>query len=272
MLEPDRSTARFSDSEADELIQYRQVSRLAVASLVLGALSPAALIHPFLWLAPTAAMAAGAGALWAIAADQSRLSGRKAALWGLALASLFGGCATARHYTHRQTLYQQADAFTQQWFELLRQNRLEEAYQLHMPLGVRAQIGSELRKPAANKASEQSREEDSPEEELDPTSMTAEPESLVDPRQEMDDFFGRPPLDTLVAHAKSGRLQLQRNKSQGREATGINVVQHYHFHYKEGGRPRTLPVEFCFKRSNVSRFGEADWWLEDVNEISDSAT
>ena len=37
MVEPDKSIARFSDSETQELVQYRRVSRLAVASLLLGA-------------------------------------------------------------------------------------------------------------------------------------------------------------------------------------------------------------------------------------------
>lgn len=263
MIERDISDPSFSDAEIQDLHQYRPVSRLSLVALLLGALSATALISPVFWAVPVAAIILVVAALRAITASESGLIGRKAALGALVLAMLFGGWAPARRFAHRQALYQQASVFAQQWLDLLREGRLEEVHELHLPFLIRRPRGVSLKEYyAENKEEEEDRREN----------MSPQPDRWVpSPHQALVEFFGAPPLNILVAHSRQGRLQLDRNESQQPTPEGDIIIQRYLFHYEDGGQPRSLPVRLFFQRAFNWRLGEARWQLETIADAGDAS-
>lgn len=72
---------------------YRPVSSLALAALVVGALSALALVSPFFFVVPLVAVALAMAALADVARDGATKAGRLAAVAGLALAIGFGAQA-----------------------------------------------------------------------------------------------------------------------------------------------------------------------------------
>jgi len=112
-----------------DVAEYRTVSGAAVGGLVLGLLSPAALVDPVAWCIPIAGLAVSGYALVRIRQNPTALTGRKAALWGLCLALCFAAAAADRCY-YRFRLRQEARQFAAMWFELLAAGRPERAFQL----------------------------------------------------------------------------------------------------------------------------------------------
>lgn len=124
---------RFSDISTDAVEDYRTVSRTAVFALVLGLLSPLALVHPLSWAIPWAGMLVAWQALHRIAQPNSMISGRTIALIGLFLTVLFGAWAPARHLTERKLLTGQAQQFAETWLDLVRDGSLQEAHRWMLP-------------------------------------------------------------------------------------------------------------------------------------------
>jgi hypothetical protein len=120
----------------DDQTSYRPVSGLAVASLVAGMLSAAALVNPFFWVVPL--LAAGLACLGL--ADVSRAgaekAGRIAALAGLALAVGFGAQSVSSTLTKRLITTARAHAATVMWIEALRDGRVADARAMCLPDAV----------------------------------------------------------------------------------------------------------------------------------------
>jgi hypothetical protein len=74
----------------DRTIDYRGVSGLAIAALVLGLLSPVAFVAPLLWSVPIFAIGFAWAAMHRIKAGGGELVGGNMALLGLLLAVLSG--------------------------------------------------------------------------------------------------------------------------------------------------------------------------------------
>ena len=199
-------------------------------------------------------------ALRVIGAPQSDLIGRKAAIFGLALAMLFGGWAPARRFTQRRLLYRQATVFVEQWLQVVRDGRLQEAYQMHVPYSVRGDIYEALQQPAGKPARRtlQRNQPSGPESE--------KPVLPVDPHVEMAEFLSKPAVATLVAHARDGRLRLRKNETQRRRRQLTVLVQHYVFEYEEGGQPQTLPLRIQLLRTlDPPPNRGAQWTLETIS-------
>ncbi|NUQ62885.1 MAG: hypothetical protein HUU20_10370 [Pirellulales bacterium] len=124
------SHAHLSEQPEEEIQPYRPVSGLAVAALVLGLLSLAAWIEPFLAVVSAIGILVGFGALRQIAGNASEMIGRKAALAGLCLSffSLIG--ATAAWYTYRVMVRHEAKQFAQQWFDLVFSKQTHKAFDM----------------------------------------------------------------------------------------------------------------------------------------------
>lgn len=106
MTQPEMQELRSEDAyDADELGQYRPVSGLAVAALLLGAASPAAFISPLLLAVPLVGAAVALIATAKIRSSHGGMTGINLARTGLVLAVLFG-VASATRLVVRDSLMQ----------------------------------------------------------------------------------------------------------------------------------------------------------------------
>ena len=112
---------------ACETIGYRPVSKIAMASAVVGLLSSLALMTPLLWILPLLGLALAIVGL----ADVTRLgaekAGRAAALLGLALSIGFGAQAVTAAVVSRTITQSRVRNVVSMWLDALRENRLADA-------------------------------------------------------------------------------------------------------------------------------------------------
>jgi hypothetical protein len=123
--------------EEARVVQYRAVSRAALAALALGIASAAALISPILVVVPLAAVVAGLVALRTIQAGGGLVVGRWLATAGICLALLLGSWGVVRHFSRQMALADQAIRLADGWLELVRRGQREAAHQLTLRAGER---------------------------------------------------------------------------------------------------------------------------------------
>lgn len=115
----ERETVAISD--------YRPVSPLAVAALVLGICSAMALVTRFAWVVPLVAAAVAIAALADLARPGTAKAGRLLALAGLALAVGFGAQAVTGAVVDRWITSHRAGAAARAWIDAVRDGRAAEA-------------------------------------------------------------------------------------------------------------------------------------------------
>jgi hypothetical protein len=111
----------------DDAPDYRPVSPLAVAALVLGCCSAVALVTPFAWFVPLVGIVTAVAALADLSRPAAPRVGRLPALAGLALAVGFGAQAVADAAVGRWIERSRAVATADAWIDAVRGGRLEEA-------------------------------------------------------------------------------------------------------------------------------------------------
>jgi hypothetical protein len=126
---------------------YRSVSGWAIAGLLLGILSAAAVVGPILWLIPVFASVVSAIGLFKIKHSEGQISGWGLALLGLLLAVFFGAAGPARSITRRIWLESRADRFAQAFVDLLEQNKPVAAHELTRPASARKPLVAETPDP-----------------------------------------------------------------------------------------------------------------------------
>jgi hypothetical protein len=119
--------------DADELGQYRSLSTLAIAAVVLGLCSPLALVAPILLAIPLLAIAVAGLALARIHASAASLTGRPLALAGIALGVVFAVAAPTHTYVRERLSIHHADESARRWLSLLSAGRIDEALELMTP-------------------------------------------------------------------------------------------------------------------------------------------
>lgn len=130
-MSPLSPSASSKPLDVEDLTEnYRAVSVLAVAGLILGLCSVVALIHPVLWLVPLAGVVTDCMALRQIAIASPPLLGRKAVLIGMALSLIFGIAAPIQYWAHRRALQADAIEVAAEFFTALRENRPDYALRL----------------------------------------------------------------------------------------------------------------------------------------------
>jgi hypothetical protein len=124
-------TPRPADESSErELAEYRALSPLAIVGLVLGLLSPVALLDPAAWCVPLLGIVISLIALRRIARDWQMLAGRGVAWTGLTLALLFAVAAPSDWLLYRYFLRREAVQFAQPWFQLLGTGQMHRAFLL----------------------------------------------------------------------------------------------------------------------------------------------
>jgi hypothetical protein len=137
MLDHPLDGPRLSDTPDSQLADYGALSGLAVAGLVAGLASPAAMLDPLLWIVPPVGMVLSGLALWRIRRQAPALAGRKAALVGLVLSIVFAVAAPADWLIYRRLLRGEARQFADLWFDALRQGQPQKAHQLTLDPNLR---------------------------------------------------------------------------------------------------------------------------------------
>jgi hypothetical protein len=110
-------------------LEYRSVEPWAIAGLVLGLLSPIALLSSVLWLTPLFGIAANALALRRLQQDGNR-AGRAAALAGLGLSVLFGVVPVAQMAADYMLLKDQPRELADRFLEYLQHDEPRKALML----------------------------------------------------------------------------------------------------------------------------------------------
>ncbi len=128
-------------SSADrDIVDYGRISGWALAAILLGLLSAAAIVGPILWFIPVMAAIVSIVAMRRIQASEHLLSGWYLALLGLLLAVFFGAAGPARTLSRQYLLQVRASHFAAKYLELLVQNQPLAAYQFTLSAGSRLVI------------------------------------------------------------------------------------------------------------------------------------
>jgi hypothetical protein len=112
---------------------YRPVSRLAVASAVVGLLASLSLMTPLLWIIPLVGVALAIAGLADVTRSGAEKAGKVAALAGLALSVGFGMQAVTTSLASRWIKEERARAVVHAWLDALRENRLTDAQSMLSP-------------------------------------------------------------------------------------------------------------------------------------------
>ncbi len=232
MSEVETERSRFSDSQDAEVTQYRVVSGLAVAGLLLALFAPLALAHPLLWAVPAAAILMSVVALRRIAAAAPAMIGRKAALVGLVLSVLFGAIACSEWLTFRRLIDRQARQFALQWFNTLRNGEPHKTYQLSNPPESRLPLDDKLWEHYA---------------------------PGTDARRNLEEYVRRSEIQSLLALGREAEARYYDTERIYRDT----VVQVYAVTWQEGGEKTSYFMRVTVERHPLPETGRTYWRLLD---------
>ena len=186
-------------------------------------------------------MALAAGALRSIQATQPRPLGRQAALWGVALATLFGSWGVTQDTVRQHLLYRQARQYAEQWFDLVRAGRVHEAHQLH--------LAQDARKPPG-------------------TSLSVLYESDRETRRAFDEMFAMGPSKQLLAMGKTSTAQFLRNESYEFDRSGSSTTEVIGLRFllagEVDGQKLSQPIVVTLNRKHVRHSENVSWELRSL--------
>ena len=258
----------FTSVEDETLTGYRPISRLAIASLLLGLLSAAALLHPLLWILPISAVILAAIAFRQTVSPASELRGTAFALTAISLGFLFGSLAVSWQFSFQAALDRQAREYSTAWLELVRQGRLQEAHQLTKHSAERLAPGVSLDEAYAQR--------EQPKSKIDPPAMAAngmegaDLESLMTESlaAQFGSFYAKPPLAKLIALDRTWKAQYRGSIGHSRlNQYTRDVAQWFVVSYQDHGQPQTMDVVVVVERTSVDR--EANWRISTVSDRRD---
>jgi hypothetical protein len=225
-----------------EVPEYRPLSALAIASLVLGLASVSALFYPLFWAVPLVAATCALLAMRQIRARPAELSGKTLAVIGLVLALLFVSWGATHHLVRRRTLLRHAEPIANEWLQRVLEGRQEEAHQMFLEPARRRPPGTDLKRYY--------REDD-------------------ETRRNMETMFLNPCLKPMVEHGEEGKLSLQRVAEVKREDGVDFVTLEYLYRYEEDGVPQGVRFHLRLTRYYEPSEGIAMWSLNDVFLVGD---
>jgi hypothetical protein len=129
-MRPSVPDVHITDSQDTEMAGYRALSGLAIAGLLLGIVTPLALLTPWLWILPLAGLILSASGLRRIARDPTALTGRKMAWTGLLISLVVAVAAPTDWLYYRWVLRNDARQFSSLWLRCLTHDEPHKAFQL----------------------------------------------------------------------------------------------------------------------------------------------
>lgn len=215
---------------------YRAPQPLAIMTLVLGCLSFLALLRTGLWVFPLVTLVLGVVSLRTLAANPERI-GRKAAWLGILLAAFFLTWAATYHYVRESWLVGHARQYADAWIELIQEQKLKEAHQLHVSRGKRAKAGSSLDEFYASERYAQS---------------------------DFEAFFDKVPLKELVQFAPRAQFVFDGSRDRLSDLYTERVVLRYLARYEDQGKQREMPLRVLMLRTIDQSTGDYFWEVEGV--------
>jgi len=234
---PDMPSERPHLHAADEpdVLDYRAISGLALLALSAGLGSSIAMMtSPPGWIIPLGGIALGIAALRRVERYAPVLLGRKAALAGLALSTVFLVAAPTAWFLYRRQVENEARQFGALWFDFLLKNEPHKALQL--------------------------REHPTSRQPLDDALWQFYPKHS-ESRGQLEGFLREKGIRTLLALGDKATVRYYDTESQealdNRDA--VHVVYAVTFHL--GGEPTTFFIGLSMDRVRVPATGRAYWRL-----------
>ena len=219
------------------LAEYRAVSRMAIFALLLGGASALTLIHPLLSIVPLAAIACSVVAVRAIATSDGQLVGKRLALAGLCLATLFLGWGLAQYTVRQAALVGQAQRVCDGWLALIRRGELQAAHQLMQPAGQRLSSKEALAKNY---------------------------EANEEARKNLQSFVSAAPIREFILLGPESQFRFDSVAAQYREGFMDYVILKYTF----GGAGESsagTPIWITVMRSVDEKTGTAEWMIRSAD-------
>jgi hypothetical protein len=223
----------LSDPQDAERDEYRALGPLAVLTLIVGLLAPAALVDPLVWSVPLAGLVLGALALRQIARNAPEMTGRTLAVTGLVLSLMFGAAAVTNWYGYRWLVRREARQFAAAWFEALRHGEPHKAHQMI--------IEPDYRQP------------------LDESLWTFYRD---DPAWEghLRSYVNRPLVHALLVLGERAEVRHYETSGESYAAANKSLYDVYAVTYEEEGKKKTFFVGLHLDRI-VLKDGRANWAL-----------
>lgn len=263
MIATDPRQAEFSSNEIDTVEAYRPVNRLAIASLIIGLASAAALLNPLLWGLPVLAAVLALVALLQIGRSHGEQRGAILAKVGFGAAMLFASWSLSWYMTDYYVLTSQARVYGDEWINLVREGRIYEAHQLALPGSQRAKNETSITELYETVLRE--RHDDPDKANTPPKPASREEEAM---RRELPmafrEFVGGDPMKQLVAIGKNWQFRFERVVSLSKSDLRNSVINlEYEINYTEDERPAKLHIVLRMQRTLAA--DEAQWNVATVS-------
>lgn len=209
----------------DDRQPYQAVSLHAVLSLACGLAGPLTFVGPLGSLAAWAGIILAVAALRRIARNAPHLTGRKAAWAGLTLSTVFATAGPVEWVVSRQRVAAEAVQFAQFWFDFLRENQPQKAFQLTLHPHLRQPLDASLWE-----------------------FYTQGPRW----RHELDDYVAQPAVRTLLALGPRADVRFYQIDNQDRERDHDLVSPVFAVTFDEAGRKKTFFVRLKLERMRLT--------------------
>ncbi len=242
------ASGRGSLSELPESeLEYLSVEPWAVMGLLLGVLSPVALLGGVWWLVPLTGIVVSLIALGRMHSEAGR-SGRIVALAGLCLALAFGIAPGAKWISAQWLLKYQARPLADQFMEYLRQDHPEKALMLRVVPDFRLPLD-------------------------DDEGLWVAARNDRDNRAEMQRFVQDPVIRTLLALGERSQVRFYRASNVVTEGPRALVEYQYTVTFDdEDGKKKTFLVGLLLERwPDVKNDSITPWRVKDYSSASASA-
>ena len=262
MSQTDVKESTFSEGDDESFVEYKSISRLAVASLGFGILSFLAMFHALLWFVPAVAIAFGVAAVRGIAARNREFAGNGFAIAGMSFAALFWTWGAARMISHDYALTAQAREHCDEWLDMVTSRRLYEAFELHLKQNER--------QPAkVNLASMYGTVEDAL---LITETYISHPEDLqIGKRQKFYNFWTQGPKFQLAKFGKDGEIEFDRREQVTTHTTLGNAkvdrvpLRYYLTYMDDKGEQQT--IHLVVRMDRIHFYETKEWFVYDVEFV-----
>jgi hypothetical protein len=212
---------------------YQVVNGWSVVALILAVLSISSLVLPLLLVFSLLAIIISLVALSKVQREPHLFMGRRLAILSLVIAVIVGGWTLSRRYFFNARMFAAAESNVDNWFQLIKEGKQEEAHQLTLLAGMRTSGRMTLQEYYQN-------------------------EKRV--RQEMQTFFSEAPMQQIIKLGENWSARWIANRIiRITDENGLLVFQRFEIHYTQDGRPVTLPVEIKSSRK-LDKYTRASHW------------
>ncbi|WDI44102.1 DUF4190 domain-containing protein [Bremerella sp. P1] len=126
---PNHASGAGFSAENEDLLEYRELSRLAIGGMVLGVFSVLAIFTSVLWIVPVLAIILSLVAYYQIQKSDV-LTGKGMALIGMGLAAIWLGIGVTQGGVRDRVMMSTSREMAKSWLDLLLEKKTMEAHQL----------------------------------------------------------------------------------------------------------------------------------------------